>query len=328
MFYFPSMDLGNDVKYTMSTCKPELEALVTKRIPTFLLPALLCSGLSLFAENVITYSGNYVTVSTTLNGGLLPGNTGSADLDGIGNNDSISVIAFGTEYTSGLTEYLGTGNGTVAGPRAFGGQQAIRYDANTLNTGFSPVSQIQNSDQFRVNYVLNSSNGDYQYANATYFIQDDWSNLSSEQAGFGTTEVAFSLDTAGFATQTAGSIRWLIRDGSTFYVSEDSFTPATNTLFESTGTQASADSWAVYAPTAADMRIPDSGYSTLGSTFQNITAVGWVLDVPRFSNGGTSTSVGITVDSFSSDLVAIPEPSSLALIAIALGAVAVFRRRK
>lgn len=296
------------------------------RIIAFSCALSLASTLS---AQVIDYDGNYVTTNTVLNGGSLTGNTGSADLDeGGSSNDSISVIAFGTELTSGLAEYSGTSGGTVVGPRFYGGQQAIRFNSGTNSTGFSGLNQIQNSDQIRRQFTLNGSAADYQYTDALYFNQADWSSLTSGQVGFGTTEVAFSLTTAGFATATTGQIRWLLQDNGNFYVSNTTYASAVSAAYSMTGSAATADTWALYAPTASDLRIPTSGYTISGSTFQNITAVGWVLDVPKFNNGGSSTAVGVAVNSFSSDLVAVPETSSYALIlgALALGTMLMRRR--
>jgi len=61
--------------------------------------ALLGATAGLASAQVVSYdkTTNYVSADTTLGGGALAGSTGSADLDGSAPDDSISVIAFGTQ---------------------------------------------------------------------------------------------------------------------------------------------------------------------------------------------------------------------------------------
>ncbi len=128
------------------------------------------------------------------------------------------------------------------------------------------------------------------------------------------------------STVTAGTLRMVIQNAGTWYVSDDAFTIAKSTG----GTLASytavvddeIEAWRIYDPVTS---ILGAGAGNLATpTFTNVQAVGWVMSNSR--DGSVSTGNQHYYTSFS--VTAIPEPSSLALLALGFaGAVLGLRRR-
>lgn len=115
--------------------------------------------------------------------------------------------------------------------------------------------------------------------------------------------------------------RWLVRDGSTFYLSEQTLSfPAAGSQTQSLtfASDAFDGNWAVYTPSGLD--IDFNGVTFTAQNFTNITAVGFYVEHDLFTHNNLDWS--ISGFSFSQ----VPEPGAFGLTAIALSACLGLRR--
>jgi len=109
----------------------------------------------------------------------------------------------------------------------------------------------------------------------------------------------------------APNARFLVREGSQYYISEAVHTSENSTfsLSDFNNNAASGSRWGLYAPTATDFDIPDVLPSFTAVDFQDITEVGFVVEGSR---NNYHTGHGLT----DFQVIAVPEPSSLLLFGI------------
>jgi PKD repeat protein len=74
-----------------------------------------------------------------------------------------------------------------------------------------------------------------------------------------------------------GQVRWLVRDGSQYYVSQTTLTPSSGSVIYSIPSENDDGSWALYTP-ASDLNFDASTASYLTRNFSQITAVGLIID--------------------------------------------------
>ena len=119
--------------------------------------------------------------------------------------------------------------------------------------------------------------------------------------------------------------RMVIRNGSTYYLSEAYFTSyqnATLTLDDFNNNDAADKRWAIWTPTATSFAIPDtSGMTFEAVDFNDVTEVGFIAE-----GGLEKYNKTIRFASFIVDGVVIPEPVTISMLAV--GAVGLLRRRR
>ena len=271
---------------------------------------------STYAQTFVDWSGNYVSGNQS---GQLTESHQIGDFGGgSGGNDT-------REYAISLT---GTPFSPVVGPNYsgtsdtfYGGSETIIFDGNSdpanPNYGYGN-SVIQNSG---ATDYLESTNGDPSGTvneSTTLVLWRDFIGGGSYDVG-GLT--SFSVTTPGYQA----ALHWVVEVNGTYYTSE-SFSPdfifeTPSTLTTFTGT----DEWAVYNPTGATLYPGTLDYDQTLSSTGSVEAVGLLYAVANDTSGS-----GISISQFSADgtPIDVPEPSSMALLAMGFGGLFLFLRRK
>lgn len=216
--------------------------------------------------------------------------------------------ANGIRTWNSLNSPLISSGAAYTGPALYGvlqnqvpGYEDIR--AQITNTGGGDRIQIEGS---------NSENITREISGLLYFKKQDFQNGLDQAAGIGfAADGNFSMNILTLPASDGGprQVRFAVQNGGQWYLSQSliggngSF--AMNNLPDSM--------WATWDPTSAPLNARPGGtdYTTLGSTFEDIQAIGYYFVSARTSGTQRPT---VTVDAFSASLQAIPEPSTYALI--------------
>lgn len=307
--------------------------LITPTKPTLLVASLLvAASLQAQASVVVHYNfaDNYISAFTAL-GGSGSGAT-TADFGGDAQNDYIRHHTFSNPTTG---DYLTTANGTGAG-YAFSISTAtanIRQPAGPFpaapGSGSYFDTAVTGGDAIRMRPFTAGATASANMSTATWltFSQSVWDDLTTANAGFDATS-SFQINGGNVGNQ---SFRFLVVSNGSYYVSDTSSNDGS--LDFGLTNLASQTFWS-YSNAAAGSTIlfnQSAESSVLGSALDNITAVGFYSDKVNFDGTALAANSDLAFDmtNFSANLVAVPEPSTYALLAgfATLGLV-MLRRRK
>jgi PKD repeat protein len=84
-------------------------------------------------------------------------------------------------------------------------------------------------------------------------------------------------------SENLGTMRWMVRDGAQFYVTQATASVASNTATLTFATNASDGNWATFDP-AADLNFDDNAATYTARNFSNITAAGFIIDKDTFQS--------------------------------------------
>lgn len=259
-------------------------------------------------------------VTATVNSARTASDT-TGDYDGGGtSNDKRNVIPFNT-----TTQMFTSLQLPVQSSKFYGGKNNTFFNQTT--TGIGVENSLRNGGGlsgvdrylFGTSAVPGAGNTQYAAVVAVWKKEDFLNGGATNQVNI-TTNNAFSVQLSG---QVAFTGRWLLQIGSTYYVSQESFTTDTDlvgNVFNSTGI--TTTTWAPINLTlnSGDLTAAPGTYGAL--SLNDIQSVGVYAS---FSGG--SGGARWSLEKFSAAGTLIPEPSALAMAAIGLGALLLARRR-
>jgi hypothetical protein len=281
--------------------------------------AVLAITLPAHAVLYVDWGGNYTTANQAMqrNPGTTPVTTGN-----IGGNGTQDVWTISTvDQTNAMSPSSG-----YTGPTFYGGAQAIRYDSFGTSSSNGITMRIHengSNDLMRWQYLVPGS-VPAEWVAVTLFTKPDFINGGSGATVTINGTSSLSLTVNAFNTLPAAStLRFVIQDGSQYYVSNSTatLTSGAGSTFTLSGAALTSETWAAYNPSSSDLRLPTTGFSP--HSFTDITSVGLAWDVNNTALGETWN---LTISDF--EFNAVPEPSTLLLLAGGLTSLMAFRRRR
>ncbi len=208
-------------------------------------------------------SDNYVTTSRLLrdsNEIITP-----VDLDGDGDDDSTCEYPYSdTSPLSPTIDYYG--------PDIYGGVRGRAINSTTMPFN---DNHLTNGTPDRINIRYQPPTGvTADFHMVLYITKDDFENVADTQTVHFDESSIMNLN----LPYAISPMRWLVRDGSTFYVSEETFSGSAVRYFL-TDTDGN---WAIYNPDI-DIDFNSDTASFLTRDFSNITAVGFIIDLDTYT---------------------------------------------
>lgn len=254
---------------------------------------------------IVNWGGAYVSAQSAL-ARVPAAGSNFGNVGGTATLDSRRLLAFSEEVPlNPITGYTGVSS------EFFGGATWIRHDGGVSPAaGFTRVSNNGATDA--ITFRLDGPSSGFPVAGEGYGLvlwQDhSFLNTGGNPVAFGSqSSVSITLTTANI-----GEVRWVVRNGEAYYVSESSFTAST---MQSDPT---AIRWAAYDP-ATSLSFVGTDFSLV--TMQNLTGVGLYFGNNGITwNSSIDGAPRIDIEAFTvtATLTAIPEPSTNSLIAGAL----------
>ncbi len=203
-----------------------------------------------------------------------------------------------------------------SGPTFYG---ALESESSAGPTDLTVKRVTQNAAGDRIDVNNDQSTATYnRAAGLIFFKQADWLALTSGAVSFDATS---SIDIRFTANnRNSGGSRAAVLNNGTWYLSSTEFTAYSGTL---SIPNAAAENWGAWTATGAPLAAPPGSFTTPGSTFTQIQAVGYWFDVTR--SGSTPRNANVAVDQIIFN--AIPEPGSVGLLALGAAAFMIRRRR-
>jgi hypothetical protein len=270
--------------------------------------AALSAG-SAHAALLVNWGGDYVTAnvnfarSTTNNAFAYPSGTGR------------SKVAAWNESTalSPSSSYSGVSSTFYGG--FFASHDGTVTNAPNITTS-ARIANSGTTDQIylRLQTPLDASKTAASVGGGVAWLKSDFLNNSTATITFDTTS---SLNITLQSLTSGAEVRWMIKDGTQWYVSNAAHTSSGSKSLS--GASLLAETWLAYDP-GSSLLEPTGTF--VSHNFTDITAVGYFGWMDISSSALTTTDIIVTA--FSVD--AIPEPSSALLGG--LGLLALLRRRR
>jgi hypothetical protein len=224
---------------------------------------------------VVNWGGNYVTFDNDLRGYIT--DEYPVNLDG-GTNDARSYCTYSeTSPLNPPTEYVGPN------ARFYGGVLLLKYDGR-FSQRWAEIwsgSSIAPNDKLYYGadtYVLTNDQNTVGYDFRFWKKEDFVNGGASSRVSLGPTSKLEILDYeggGGIPTNNWGNVRFVLRDGTQFYISEDFGAPGTTTT-SFVLSDLENRRWAPYNPSAPyNIRFDWASAIFAPHTFVDITAVGY-----------------------------------------------------
>lgn len=220
------------------------------------------------------------------------GTFGSENFNSLGTNASVNAWVNNStipNWYAGTTNYLaGSGTGTAGGLYSFG--------SNTTDRALGALSSAAATPIFGV-VMVNNSGGNINLADIQLsFVGEQWRQTANAQA----LAASYQISSSPFVNVTSGT--WTASTALSFTA------PNTGTA----------------GPLDGNLPANQTVFSSVPVDTSGVLANGEYLMV-RWVKAGT-TSPGLAIDDFS--VTVVPEPGTVAMFGLGLGALAILRRRR
>lgn len=274
----------------------------TKHVYAMMISSALIAGQAGATFSLISFGGDSVSSNQASQASV-------TDLSGVPTaQDSIRQIGgFGVSLEPAAN---------YTGPAFTGGAQAVKIGVNE-NNGLADAEIINDAGGDYIRLYAQTPSGVLAGSSLSYFTLFDAQNTAYGDL------VSISGATAGGVSGSLVSRFMIETTGGEFYVSNTSISGGNG---ESTWSISNleTENWALFTPNTTEDWQGDFESLTFNQTMGAGTAlsnIGWFASRPV----DTGTNSALTIRTF--DVVAVPEPASLVLIGIAVGALALVRRR-
>jgi hypothetical protein len=285
---------------------------------------LLAAGLSLTSLASMSHaaiianfdSANYVITNQGLARG--PGFT-TGNYDGGGtNNDMRDFVTFSQSAALSPASNYFDSTGTGTGPVFYGGYEAYAYNTATAITRNANSVLNGTPNDFLQVARTNASDATGGRAAAVFMFP-----VTSTELGSGSTfELRSRAQTSSSLVPLTG--RFLVQQGGNLYLTNSTINGPTGVINSQTLTLTGSETFALYDPaTSLNFNQSAATFTTLDLTA--VTAVGFYFENDAFASGG-ATRFEVNADRFVVNTV--PEPSTLSLIGLSIGALLLRRRRR
>ena len=250
------------------------------------------------ATSIVDWDGDYVSSSQNLRSGNYT-TTSGVDVDNDGSNDD-TRIAFEYSATNALS------SGAYSGAPIYGGIQASKVNTTTASFQDRAIKNGTTADALSVR-----SQNEGNFHAVIFFAKADFIN------GGNSNSVSFDQNSSLYIKfnreENLGELRWLVRDGSNFYVSQSLI----GSGYLSFSSDNSDGNWATFNPQNS-LNFNASGASFVDRNFSNITAVGFIADKDpitssrhwmEFSQFKVEANIGTTTPANLPPTVSITSPS-------------------
>jgi len=295
----------------------------------------------LHATSIVNWDGG-VGGQTYLSGAptsqTLSGTTGAANISYGGGvaTDRQGIRPFSTTTVlSPTTNYPNGVNTSLYSTTFYGAYESIVMDAPSGSAINSEVIRAGTSSSTPDGSVMKTTyarptGSDYVGTNVVIFQKADFLNGGSS-GSLTLSSMSMTMTTPSVTAGTASNMRgrWVIANGSSYYVSQTTFSMDAGTVSLADFT---LSQWSVYTPSTAAgtvLNFQPTSFSTVN--FNNVQAVGFYAEtwdgvdqiIAGSGSGGGNVGAAFNVTDFG--VTAVPEPSAIALLGGGLVILAGFR---
>jgi hypothetical protein len=279
----------------------------------------------------VSWGGDYVDADVAFADDT-PANRSSSDKYGdpdgpfaINTNDSVAGRALSLDIPlNPSTGYGGTGlSGTF-----YGGGSVTRENSGTTNDGFSELSILNQGPNDSIHWHVDTGGDSHTFHLALFWNKADFLGSLSTTTDLNLSQGSFSLSTAQVsANHTDELLHWIVRDGTQFFISQDTITLGNNADY--VVPYSNLTNWAAYDPTdpsgtATSTDLLSLDFNEAGPfaphDFTDVTGLGFYVE-----HEAATGPIHVHIEAFGATLV--PEPSAAVLVLFTLTVFGLARRR-
>ena len=228
-----------------------------------------------------------------------------------------------TPTTNGSTRTWGYGSSApllspaanYSGQAIYGALQNTPGSGVAANLGSARIENVASVDELRI-WGSTPSAGQTSTVNAFIFFTPNVASTDTVTFTAGNSALSATVSLPSAASRET---RFAVQSGGVWYLSQTVATTSTS-LF--TLDDASIALWGVWDPTGAPLSAVPTSFTTLGSAFTDIEAIGFYSIATRSDGNGAR----ITATNFTANATVVPEPASIALLLLGGGLVFYVRR--
>ncbi len=231
------------------------------------------------AETLVNWSGDYVTANRKFRNGS-PTITDNIDADGDGQLIDRRILY---AYSESVPLSPNTSDYAASGAAPFyGGIRLEVLNSSSINAADEGIlNKTPPPDWMSLRWQTNATGVAGRWHWVVFWDKADFLNGGDVNRVDFTANSKLEMGGIGHFDDM-GTVRWLVRDGTQFYVSQATLSKGTGTATLTFASDASDGYWAPFDP-AADINFDAAGATFAERDFSDVTAVGFVIDKDAFT---------------------------------------------